>query len=428
MYTNDIDSTLSCNILTLDVSDHLATHTRIALGSNSSTRTSCKNSTISKQNNVEQRMFNDANHDKFKNLINEENFGEITEEMDAQTAYNKFEEIYLKHYNEAYPLKRNRVRRKNERANPKPWILPWLEDACARKQNAYHEFVKTPTPENKAKYDNLNLFCEKHIEIAKTKYRKAYFEKHKNDSRKQWHMINNLLGRNKKKLDLNKLTNSDGATFSSPKAIAECFNDYFSNIAGNLKLSSRPNQELSSNQDSYQKFLRDPVGRSIYLDKVSPSEVYKTIQSFKNKSTRDTKIEALKIANSSRIFTSSLASIVNKSFQEGLFPKQLKTAKVIPIHKEGSKSDVNNYRPISLLTSFSKVYEKLMYCRILKFLESNSSLFEMQYGFRPGRSCEHALLNAQNCLLESLSKRQVSLLLLIDFSKAFDMVEHSILL
>ena len=426
VYTNDIDSTLSCNILTLDLSDHLATHTKIDLGSN--TRKTCINTTNSKQNKVEHRMFTEANHEKFKVLINEENFDEITEEMDAQTAYNKFEEIYLKHYNDAYPLKSNNVRRKNERANPKPWILPWLEDACARKQKAYHEFVKTPIPENKAKYDKLNLFCDKHIEIAKTKYRKAYFEKYKNDSRKQWQMINNLLGRKNKTLDLNKLINSDGASVSSPKAIAECFNDYFSNIAGNLKQSSGHDQELSSIPNSYQKFLKDPVSRSIYLDKVSPSEVYKTIQSFKNKSTRDTKIEALKVANSSRVFTSSLAMVVNKSFQEGIFPEQLKAAKVVPIHKEGSKTDVSNYRPISLLTSFSKVYEKLMHCRILKFLESNGSLSELQYGFRPGRSCEHALLNAQNSLLESLSKRQVSLLLLIDFSKAFDMVEHSILL
>ena len=69
-----------------------------------------------------------------------------------------------------------------------------------------------------------------------------------------------------------------------------------------------------------------------------------------------------------------------------------------------------------------------MYNRILNFLEKNNSLYETQYGFRPGRSCEHALLNAQNSILDSLNKRQISLLLLIDFSKAFDMVDHSILL
>ena len=69
-----------------------------------------------------------------------------------------------------------------------------------------------------------------------------------------------------------------------------------------------------------------------------------------------------------------------------------------------------------------------MHTRLSNFLESNNSIYEDQYGFRSGRSCEHALLNAQNLLLESLSKRQVSILLLIDFSKAFDLVEHEILL
>ena len=76
----------------------------------------------------------------------------------------------------------------------------------------------------------------------------------------------------------------------------------------------------------------------------------------------------------------------------------------------------------------SKVYEKLMHSRIVNFLDSNNSLYDMQYGFRSGRSCEQALLKAQHILLESLSKKQISLLLLIDFSKAFDMVEHPILL
>ena len=69
-----------------------------------------------------------------------------------------------------------------------------------------------------------------------------------------------------------------------------------------------------------------------------------------------------------------------------------------------------------------------MHILILNFLDSYGVLHDMQYGFRPGRSCEHALPNAKQILLDSLSRRQVSLLLLIDFSKAFNMVEHSILL
>ena len=241
-------------------------------------------------------------------------------------------------------------------------------------------------------------------------------------------MINSLLGRKKKNIDIHKLTNCDGTIANGPASIADSFNKYFSSIASNLKQSSGKNPTQNNSTDGFRQFLNGTVSRSIYLDKVGAGEIHKIIKSFKNKSTRDTKIEALKIANSSHVFTSVLAVVINKSFEQGLFPEQMKVAKVVPIHKEGSRTEVGNYRPISLLTTFSKIYEKLMHCRILKFLESNNSLYEMQYGFRPGRSCEHAILNAQNILLESLSKRQVSLLLLIDFSKAFDMVEHTILL
>ena len=81
---------------------------------------------------------------------------------------------------------------------------------------------------------------------------------------------------------------------------------------------------------------------------------------------------------------------------QGIFPTCLKVAEVIPVFKSGSKTSTSNYRPISLLTSFSKIYEKLMHKRIVNFMEANNSLYEMQYGFRSGRSCEHAVLKAQS--------------------------------
>ena len=334
----------------------------------------------------------------------------------------------MRHYNTAYPLKKNRTRRKNERKNPKPWILPWLEDACARKNKLYHVFVKNPSPENKANYQKLNDFCKKHIDIAKIRYRKSYFERHKDDSKKQWQMINELLNRKTKNSPINKLTDCDGNTTNTPATMANSFNNYFSNIASNLKSSVFESQGRDGDENYHQTYLKNSVSDTLFLREVDAGEVYEVIRNFKNKCTRDTKISSLKLANISYGFTSTLARVINKSFQEGIFPEQMKLARVTPIHKEGSKSKVGNYRPISLLNSFSKIYEKLMHSRLSEYLESHNSLYENQYGFRSGRSCEHALLNAQNILLESLSKRQVSLLLLIDFSKAFDMVEHPILI
>ena len=187
-------------------------------------------------------------------------------------------------------------------------------------------------------------------------------------------------------------------------------------------------QEVTFDPGGIQNFLDSPCQNSIFLRPTDQFEVHKIIKSFKNKSTLDTKVEALKIANTSFTFTNTLAKILNSSFQQGIFPQALKLAKVVPIHKEGAKNDVKNYRPISLLSVFSKIYEKIMHNRVLEFLNNNKLLYESQYGFRPGRSCEHALLQAQEHILDTLNKKQVALLLLIDFSKAFDIVEHPILL
>ena len=274
----------------------------------------------------------------------------------------------------------------------------------------------------------MDKFCKKHVNLAKAKYYNNYFEEYKENSRKQWELISSLLNRKKKKSNINKLIDKDGRVINSPSTIAEHFNEYFSNIATQFKndINERTNNTESTN--SYANFLRQPVQNTMYTRETNSQEVYEIIKKFKNKSTLDTKISALKIANSSHSFTNILARVINRSLQEGMFPYQLKNARVIPVYKGGTKTDAGNYRPISLLATLSKIYEKLMHNRIIDFLESNGSLHDMQYGFRQGRSCEHALLKAQNIILNSLNKNKVSLLLLIDFSKAFDLVEHSILL
>ena len=140
VYTNNLDSTLSCNIFTMDLTDHLATHTKVSLRSNSENLQ--RKTQLKDKINKEFRVFNEGNDVKFRELINNETWDVVTEDMDAQTQYTTFHSHYIKHYNAAYPLRSQSTRRKYERKNPKPWILPWLEIACARKNNLYHEFVK----------------------------------------------------------------------------------------------------------------------------------------------------------------------------------------------------------------------------------------------------------------------------------------------
>lgn len=238
-------------------------------------------------------------------------------------------------------------------------------------------------------------------------------------------MINNLMSRTKSKKQQIKLKDPNGNVIKKPELVAEKFNDYFTTIAEKLKA-----QIPSENDPAYNHFtmLKDPVPESIFLKPTHPLEIEKTINSLKLRSTSDINILTIKTAAEVMNFTEALSEVINTSFAEGIFPEQLKVAKVIPIYKGGSKTDVSNYRPISLLSAFSKIFEKLMHSRVYNFLDKNQSLYDMQFGFRPGRSCEHALLVAQNGILSALNKKQSALLLLLDYSKAFDLVSHEILL
>ena len=419
---------IKTNVVTVDLSDHLAIVATISLDPTFDRTVYHPHTRSTTDEEYTSRIFNTENDEKFSQLIAEENWEPVLQESHAELKYNKFADIYTKHYNNAYPDKL-RKKRRNERKNPKPWILPWLEDACNRKNKLYRKFISEPTIGNKTKYTKMKKFTEKHITKAKNNYYSKYFEQYKTDSRKQWNMINSLLNRKRKNVDIKKLVDNDGHTVSSPVQIAETFNKYFANIASSLKQNTCNTDQSANNSTTlHATYLTNQVHNTIYLRPVESPEIESYINDFKNKSTSDSKISALKIANTTQNFSHILANVIDASFVQGIFPQELKVAKVVPIHKNGSKTDVSNYRPISLLSTFSKLYEKAMHVRIYGFLDTNNALYEMQYGFRKNRSCEHALLSAQTILLNALSKKEIALLLLIDFSKAFDMVDHTILL
>ncbi len=403
VYTNKLEDTISANILTTNLSDHLATLTTINLDNTASSPYRIASREQQTPDEFEYRIINEANNQQFRYLIDGEDWGGVlSDDLDAQSQFDKFCEIYTNHYNTAYPLKSQRKRRKNERANPKPWILPLLEDAIARRDNLHHNFVKLPSEKNAAEHKKLKKFCEKHVDLAKEKYYKKYFDQHKENSKKQWQMINSLLNRNKSRRGPIKLKDENGRILSTSLDVATKFNDYISNIASNLK--SQISSRRTFDPGGFQEFLREPVSNNLDLRSVESTEIHEIINMLKNKATLDTKIEPLKIANKSYGFTEILGKVISSSFDQGIFPQSLKIARVVPIYKEGSKMDVSNYRPISLLSSFSKIYEKLMHKRVLEFIDCNGSLFEMQYGFRPGRSCEHTLIIAQYIILNTLNK------------------------
>ena len=168
---------------------------------------------------------------------------------------------------------------------------------------------------------------------------------------------------------------------------------------------------------------------SIFLTRITEFEVLRTVKKIKNKKSNDPhglSMEILKQVIPNII--KPLTYICNKSFIEGCFPDSMKISRIVPIFKAGDKNTLNNYRPISILPQFSKVLEKLFENRLLNFVEKNNVLDENQYGFRRNRSTTIALFDLSLKVSTFLDNKLSALGIFVDLRKAFDTIDHGILL
>ena len=131
---------------------------------------------------------------------------------------------------------------------------------------------------------------------------------------------------------------------------------------------------------------------------------------------------------SANMIVPTLCEIFNLSIKTGEYPDPLKIAKVIPIFKKGDPSLASNYRPISVLSCINKIFEKILFKRLYNFLEKYNILYEFQFGFRQGHSTEHALVEIVDKIKHAIDNNELTCGLFLDLSKAFDTVNHNILL
>ena len=204
--------------------------------------------------------------------------------------------------------------------------------------------------------------------------------------------------------------------------IANTFNSFFAEIGS--KLAS----DISPTYTDPVKFIQ-PYGSEFTFRAITTVNLIQTIRKISlNKAPGLDKIPIKLIKLAGDAIYDSLLHIFNLVLDTGVFPDDLKLAKITTIYKEGDKAECGNYRPISVVPTVAKILEKIIYDQLSSYVNDNDIICKQQSGFRPNHSTETALLNCTDQWLHNMGKGLANGVLFLDLKKAFDTVDHSILL
>ena len=270
----------------------------------------------------------------------------------------------------------------------------------------------------------LNNIIKKDIRKEKKIYYSKTFENYKNDIKNTWKTISCILNKSKSnKVQIEQIISS-GNVISDKSKIANEFSNFFVNIG-----PEKASKIDIRNKKSYKSYLTRVVNSEFHFNPIENEFTLKVTNSLLSKSSCGHDELSTKFLKSiTPVLLPALTLVINQSLITGIFPKKLKIAKVIPLHKKESTTLMDNYRPVSLLTAFSKVIKKVVYIQMTKYLKDNSLLYVSQYGFRGEHSTELAALELVDRIYIDLDKKRSPIAVYMDLSKAFDTLDHEILL
>lgn len=265
------------------------------------------------------------------------------------------------------------------------------------------------------------------LKSAKRKYYVSKLENNKNNAKEMWKTIKSNSGLSKQSKRVYNLK-VGGCLLEDNKKIASEFNFHFTSIADQLRsLLPQLNFDISKLQNFVIK--RKDASITFSIPPITESKIIDCLKNItSNKASGIYNISARMLKLAAPIIAPSIAKLINYSFITSVFPQRWKTAKVTPLFKGGDPENVNNYRPISVLPVLTKVIERHVHDSLYSYLCVNNLIYSKQSGFRKRHSTETALIRIIDELLFNLDSDRVSGMILIDYCKTFDMVDHSILL
>ena len=301
------------------------------------------------------------------------------------------------------------------------------------KNKMYVEWKTTPiTHINyetvKPRFKGYDKIVQKDIKEAKRIYFNKIFTTYRTNMKKTWRTINETLNRNKKGSNVTSLFYHNGKTLSNLEEIANAFNVYFANIGE--KLASEIGENINNNADYTNYISMLPSVETRFQFKcITDNDTRLAIDKLENKNSSGHDGISNKLLKVLKFeLSKSLTLIINQMITTGVFLDSFKISKIIPLFKKGDSSLLSNYRPISLLPTISKIFERILYNQLYEYFNSNNLLAEQQYGFRSNHSTEYATIKFVDHISKEMESGNTPAALYIDLSKAFDTLSFDILL
>ena len=369
-------------------------------------------------NQTVRKKFRDHSEVNINKLLDEINNGILNTNTDVndinlETEFfsNKLYELY----NKCCPIKEKNISFKRLQ---KPWITDELLDRINIKHFLFKQMKNNLIPfhvynDYKNSFSNL-------LKQTKRNYYLQKFDQCSGDIKMTWKYLNMLIKAKKSKPKI--VLTEDDRDIVDDEVVAHKFNNYFSNVATELD-DKIPQPIVSPLQ-----FMSEPNQSTFFALPTNAHEVSKVISTFKNKASDLETVPVFIFKTLKDMLSPHIAHLFNKSLNTGVFPDCLKLAKIIPIFKAGDTKLMKNYRPISMLPFLSKLFERLMYSRLVTFLEKYNILSNEQFGFRKNSSTSDAVVEFLDNAYRAMDDKNYLIAVFLDFSKTFDTVNHSILL
>jgi len=355
------------------------------------------------------RLITRTTIDDFLFKLSHETWASVFEVNDVNTTFSSFLNTFLRHFYSSIS-----VTKVNKRLSRNSWITSGILTSCQRKRALYMELKNNNNPSVKKHFRSYCRILSRVIQEAK----KMEFDRHilnsDNVRKTSWILINKECCKDRNKHAIHSL-NINGRSTTNQYLIASAFNKHFTNmptmITRNITASNCSVKTSVNNQNNISLSLHNVFQTSFLSIKyhyTSAKEIEKIIKSLNSSNScgyDEVPMKLLKVC--SHYISSPLTYICNRSLFTGIFPNRLKYASIRPLFKKGNNDEMNNYRPVSLLTSFSKILEKVLQRRLLHHLTEHNILVKEQYGFRTNLKTDNATFHLMHEILKGLNNNMM---------------------